>query len=202
VKRAIWQAKHRIHVASFTHPCFHHVTRTKQRKTKQEAIMNILSEIARKKKITYFLDEISKDARILEVGSGTGWVTEYFRNNGYANHANIDLEPPADIVGDINNWQELGLKQDSYDYIIAFEVVEHVDCFKACFDLLVDGGQMLLTSPIPHMDWAMKILEFFRLNQKRTSHHDCLVYFEKVPYFRDKNIRTVGFLSQWGIFTK
>lgn len=168
----------------------------------QEDFVHILSELARKKKIKYFLRDKPKDARILEVGSGTGWVCAYLKQNGYKNYSNIDLKPPADIIGDINDWKELGLQPGGFDYIIAFEVVEHVDCFQSCFELLRNGGQMLLTSPLPHMDWVMKILEFLKLNQKRTSPHTSLVYFKKVPYFSTKKIHTVGFLSQWGIFVK
>lgn len=164
--------------------------------------MNILSELARKKKIQYFLKTIPRDARILEVGSGTGWVSHYLKSNGFANYISIDIEPPADIVGDINNWQALGLDAGQFDYIIAFEVVEHVDCFQACADLLRNGGQMFLTTPLPQMDWVMEILERLRLNQKRTSPHDSLVHLKRVSQFSNKQIRIVGGLSQWGIFTK
>ena len=164
--------------------------------------MNILSELARKKKIQYFLQSLPLDARILEVGSGTGWVSMFLKKTGFANYSNIDLTPPADIVGDINNWQALGLKAGTYDYIIAFEVVEHVDCFQSCHDLLKEGGQLLLTTPLPHMDWVMRILEFLKLNQKRTSPHDCLVYLNRVSQFEHRQVRIIGFLSQWGIFTK
>ncbi len=104
--------------------------------------MNILSELARARKIRYFLKSIPRDAHILEVGSGTGWVSQYLKKNGYSNYANIDL------------------------------------------------------------DWVMQILEFLKLNQKRTSPHDCLVYLKRVSQFTQKQIRIVGFLSQWGIFTK
>ena len=60
----------------------------------------------------------------------------------------------------------------------------------------------MLTSLINDIDWAMQLLEGVGLKQKRTSPHDHFVYFEDVPYFQDKEIRIVGFLSQWGIFTK
>jgi 2-polyprenyl-3-methyl-5-hydroxy-6-metoxy-1,4-benzoquinol methylase len=96
----------------------------------------------------------------------------------------------------------LGLKERSFDVIIAFEVVEHVDCFKECFELLTDGGMLMVTSPIPHMDWILRILEIIGLNQKRTSVHNELVYLKDVSYFKHKEIKTVGFLSQWAILTK
>ncbi|MEH1938930.1 MAG: class I SAM-dependent methyltransferase [Nostoc sp.] len=164
--------------------------------------MPLLSQYAQNKKIKYFLEPILKQARILEIGSGSGWVSEYLKQNGYKHYVGIDIEPPADIVGDIREWKSLGLEEQSFDVIVAFEVVEHVDCFKECFDLLKPGGQLMLTSPVPHMDWAMQLLESAGLNQKRTSPHNYLVCFEDVPYFKNKDIKIVSSLSQWGIFTK
>jgi len=164
--------------------------------------MPLLSDYARKKKIEYFLAPIPKDARILEVGCGSAWVREYFTRNGWTGYVGLDLFPPADIVGDITQWRELGLQGNSFDVIIAFEVVEHVDCFAQCYDLLKPGGKLMLTSPVPHMDWVMKSLEVLGLNQKRTSPHDHLVYFQKVPWFAKKQVKVVKGLAQWGIFTK
>lgn len=164
--------------------------------------MPILSRYARKRKIEYFLKRIPKQAKILEIGGRTGWVSDYLRANGWNHYVGIDIVPPADIVGDIKNWKQLGLKEQSFDVIVAFEVVEHVDCFKECFDLLKPGGMLMLTSPVPHMDWLMKLLELIRLNQKRTSPHNNLLYLRDVQYFQRKNIKIVGFLSQWAIFTK
>lgn len=164
--------------------------------------MPLLSDYARGKKIKYFLDPIPADARILDVGCGSGWVGEYLRNGRWQHYQGLDIVPPADCLGSILDWRDLGLEPESFDVIIAFEVVEHVDCFNACYDLLKPGGRLLLTSPIPHMDWAMKILETLRLNQKRTSPHDHLVYFRDVPYFQEKEIRVVALLSQWGVLYK
>lgn len=164
--------------------------------------MPILSEIVRRKKIEYFLDTIPDTSKVLEIGSGDGWVSEYFRNRYHDNYSCIDLNSPADIIGDIRDWKKLGLNENSFDVIIAFEVVEHVDCFKECHDLLVPGGRLLLTSPLPCMDPVMKLLEIIGLNQKRTSPHSNLVYFKDVGHFNRMEIKTFGFLSQWGVFTK
>jgi len=60
----------------------------------------------------------------------TGWVRQYLEEKGHTGYVGLNLIPPADIVGDIGNWPSLGLKAQSFDYIIAFEVVEHVDCFQ------------------------------------------------------------------------
>ncbi len=164
--------------------------------------MPALSDIARTRKIEYFLDPLPKSASILEIGSGDGWVGSYLRSHGWADYTGVDITPPADVVGDIREWRRLGLKPESYDAIVAFEVVEHVDCVPAAQALLKPGGKLLLTSPIPHMDWFMKALELAGLNQRRTSPHSNLTYFSSIGGFRSRSLRTVAGLSQWGIFTK
>ena len=164
--------------------------------------MPLLSDYARRKKARYFLASIPKDARILEIGSGSGWVGEYLKAGGWTHYVGLDVVSPADVLGNILDWRNLGMEPESFDAIIAFEVVEHVDCFQACYDLLEPGGMLLLTSPLPSMDWLMRLLEALGLNQRRTSPHDHLVYFRDVRWFERKEITIVGFLSQWGIFHK
>jgi 2-polyprenyl-3-methyl-5-hydroxy-6-metoxy-1,4-benzoquinol methylase len=164
--------------------------------------MPFLSELAQRRKIKYFIERIPKNKSILEIGSGSGWVGDYLKNNGWINFMGIDIVPPAEIVGDIINWKTLGLKEESFDIIIAFEVVEHVDCFKECQVLLKDGGMLFVTTPVPHMDWLLRIMEFLGLNQKRTSPHNNLVYLKNVSCFKNKKVKVIAFLSQWGIFTK
>ena len=161
--------------------------------------MPALSAFAQNKKKKFFSLTQTQNLRYLEIGSGSGFVS---RNNSYTC---IDLNPPADIVGDINQWASLGLQANSYDVIIAFEVVEHVDCFQACYDLLKTGGKLYLTTPVPHFDWVMKGLEFLGLNQKRTSPHSDLVYLKKVVINDgefSKNITIMAGISQWAVFTK
>ena len=164
--------------------------------------MPVLSQFAQQRKIKYFIEKIPKDKSVLEIGSGSGWVGDYLKKQGWTNYTGIDLVPPADIVGDIHNWKLLGLKEESFDIIIAFEVVEHVDCFNECRELLRGGGMLLVTTPVPHMDWFLILLEFLGLNQKRTSPHSNLVYLKNVSCFKNKKIKIIAFLSQWGIFTK
>ncbi len=118
----------------------------------------------------------------------------------YARHyTGIDLRPPADIVGDIRQWRRLGLRPESFDVVIAFEVVEPVDCLKDCYDLLQPGDLTMLTTAVPCMDWALKLLEKIGLSQTRTSPHDHLVRVSRVAGFEHKKVRIVGLMSQWAI---
>jgi 2-polyprenyl-3-methyl-5-hydroxy-6-metoxy-1,4-benzoquinol methylase len=163
---------------------------------------NYLSDFSRARKRKTFFRGVGKDMSILEVGGGNGDLGKYLVANGWRNYTNVDLISSADVVGDINKWRELGLRPESYDVVVAFEVVEHVDCFKACYDLLRPGGKMMITTPVPHMDWLLRFLELVRLNQSRTSAHNNLVYLRNVPYFKKKDIRVVAGLAQWAVFTK
>jgi len=164
--------------------------------------MPALSNYAQSQKIKYFLDPLPKDARILEIGCGSRWVGDYLKANGWNNYVGADLVPPADIVGDIRDWRAAGLSPASFDAIVAFEVIEHVDFTQEALALLKPGGLLLLTSPVPHMDWVMKALEAVGLNQRRTSPHDHLVYFEDLPSFEPVSLQRKAGLSQWGILRK
>lgn len=157
---------------------------------------------AQRKRLQFFRPYLQPSDAILEIGSGSGWMKEALRRDGFTNYTTIDLFPPADIVGDINEWRQLGLRPESFDVIIAFEVVEHVDCFQACLDLLAPGGRMLITTPVPETDWILKITERLGLNQRRTSPHSNLVHLRKVPGFDKKQIKIVMGLGQWAVFYK
>ena len=85
--------------------------------------MPLLSQIAAAKKMEYFLRGVPLSAAILEIGSGSGWAGRSLKERGFANYKGIDLFPPADVVGDIRQWKELGLSPQSFDVILAFELV-------------------------------------------------------------------------------
>jgi cyclopropane fatty-acyl-phospholipid synthase-like methyltransferase len=162
----------------------------------------ILSRWAQVKKVRHFFDRVPRDARILEIGCGAGWLCEALRARGFTRYTGLDLRPPADVVGDVNDWRAAGLRAASFDVIVAFEVVEHVDCLQACHELLAPGGALFVTTPVPSRDWVMRILEAVGLNQRRTSPHDHLVDLRVAPYFADRRIEIVGGLSQWAVLRK
>lgn len=169
----------------------------------------VLSRYARRKKLDYFFGHIPKDARILEVGCADGWVGRYALGHGWADFVGIDIErpavhPPHEFVhGDINEWHALGLEPESFDAIIAFEVIEHGDFFTALATLLRPGGKLLVTTPVPHRDRVCELLERIGLNQRRTSPHTHLIYLDDLPAdFRKVEATTKAGLSQWGVFER
>jgi 2-polyprenyl-3-methyl-5-hydroxy-6-metoxy-1,4-benzoquinol methylase len=161
-----------------------------------------LSDLARRKKLDWFFRDVPRDARILEIGCGSGWLRHALAERGFTGYVGMDLAPPADIVGDVNRWRDAGLAPASFDVVVGFEVVEHVDCFEAVHELLAPGGAFFVTTPVPSRDWVMQLLEHAGLNQKRTSPHDRLVDLRTVPRFAEKRVEVKGGLAQWGVLRK
>ncbi len=164
--------------------------------------MGLVTNYARRRRSEELLAPIPPDARILEIGCGERWVGEHLRATGRPHYTGLDLAPPADIVGSIRDWRALGLPAAAFDTILAFEVLEHVPCYQECHDLLKPGGQLVLTTPVPHWDWACRLLELAGVNQRRTSPHDHLVYVEDIPGFEIVSNRRFLVLGQWAVLRK
>jgi 2-polyprenyl-3-methyl-5-hydroxy-6-metoxy-1,4-benzoquinol methylase len=162
----------------------------------------LLSRYARRRKLVWVRRYVQREAAVLEVGCGDGWLGRELRTAGYTRYTGLDIQPPADVVGDVLRWQDLDLRPASFDAVIAFELIEHVDCLRELHDLLRPGGMLLLTSPHPRADWACWILEQLHLAQKRTSPHVNLVDFHALPLFEIVSIERIGLLAQWGLFRR
>jgi cyclopropane fatty-acyl-phospholipid synthase-like methyltransferase len=156
--------------------------------TTGEKPTTIPSNRSREWRFRAFFPSVPKTARILEIGCGDGWLGNRLRAGGWSRYVGLNLVPPADVVGDVLAWRQLGLQPRSFDVIVAFEVVEHVPCFDAMYELLADDGRCLVTTPLPAMDWACRVLEMLGINQKRTSPHSHLVY--------------PALLGQWAVMRK
>jgi len=160
-----------------------------------------LSNYARNRKLDYFLSGIPRDADILDVGCADGWVRRWAQARGWSGLVGIDLRSPADIVGDVNCWRELGLTEHSFDVIVAFEVVEHGDLAAALHALLKPAGVLVATTPVPRMDWACKLMESAGMLQRRTGEHTHLVDLRDYPGFHVRERKVKGLVSQWGVLT-
>ena len=101
----------------------------------------ILSKISRRLKLNLLLKHLQPGARILEVGAGQGWFANQLKAFGYK-VTRLDLvNKEADITGDINDWEQLGVQKHAYDAVIALEVIEHVDCLTSLSTICKIDGQ-------------------------------------------------------------
>ncbi|MEB3284288.1 MAG: class I SAM-dependent methyltransferase [Candidatus Sericytochromatia bacterium] len=158
----------------------------------------LLSEISRNKKWALLARHLPVASKVLEIGPGDGWFTDRLRSAGHY-VTTIDLHPPADVIGDVQDWRTLPLDAGSFDVVVALEVIEHVDCVAAIEGLCKPHGLIFLSSPHPQWDWVMKILETMRLTQKRTSPHNNLVDFLTLPWLPIRVDRPAG-IHQIGLF--
>ena len=158
-----------------------------------------LSRHVREKKLDYFFQHVPKDAAILDFGCGDNWVRQWAEPRGWTNIVGIDRRESADVVGDIADWRDLGLKQHSFDFIVAFEIVEHGDFAPVLVQLLKPGGHLLATTPVPRFDWVCKILESLKVLQQRTGPHTHLVDLREYSGFDVVEHRVRGMISQWAI---
>lgn len=100
-------------------------------------------------------------ATILDIGCGGAWVAEYFLPKGYtiismdvaainAIKANKKFSHPRHAAV-VATAQELPFVNNSFDYIIAAEVIEHVADPKAVIDhwmeKLKSGGELIIKTP-------------------------------------------------------
>lgn len=158
----------------------------------------LLSAISRARKWALLARHLPPGSRVLEVGTGDGWFARQMRTAGHQ-VTTLDLMPPADVVGDIQNWRVLPLPAGHFDAVVALEVIEHVDCVEALQALCKPGGLIFLSSPHPRWDWVMQGLESLRLTQRRTSPHVNLVDFHTLPWEPVVQRRPLG-VHQVGLF--
>jgi 2-polyprenyl-3-methyl-5-hydroxy-6-metoxy-1,4-benzoquinol methylase len=159
----------------------------------------ILSEVSRRRKLALLASFLHEKKDILEIGCGSGWFSRRLKAMGHK-AVGLDIQGPADIVGDILDWEGLGLKPNSFDVVIALEVIEHVDCLAAMTSVCRPKGIIFLSSPHPSWDWVAKLLEHIGLTQKRTSPHSNLTDFAKLPLPALKVNRPL-WIHQVGVFT-
>jgi 2-polyprenyl-3-methyl-5-hydroxy-6-metoxy-1,4-benzoquinol methylase len=154
--------------------------------------------LAQRFKVNNIMPFLWKDMQILDLGCGDMWLTNFLKDRGFQ-VSGFSLTKPADIVGDVRTYN---FKTDSYDVVLAIEMVEHVDCFKEILAMLKPKGLLILTTPTPHLDWFCLLMEKAGIFQSRgETPHKHLIYLKDVPFFQTV-INKTYFSNQFGVFRK
>jgi SAM-dependent methyltransferase len=104
----------------------------------------------RRRRISFFFhDYLDPVSRFLEVGPPEGALEPYLKEAGFHRYTRLDREPPADLVGELRSWRELGLEPEGFDVVLAFDLPAWADGARACLDLLTPGGLLFATAPVP-----------------------------------------------------
>lgn len=112
----------------------------------------------------------------------------------------VDLKAPCNVMSNLN---KLGFKDNTFDAITCFEVVEHCNCWDELFRVLKPGGILIVSTPAPNTDWIRRILLKTNLLENQDfEHHDHIVDLRKLNYkpclYKKMFLNT----SQFGIFKK
>lgn len=93
-----------------------------------------------------FVVDRLKPITLLDVGSGDGTFTRYFRQHGIDVTA-VNLEPPADFIGRFEDYQT----EQRFDAVWLSHVLEHVrnvgEFLEHCKTFLNDRGCLVVTVP-------------------------------------------------------
>ncbi|MGH7336731.1 MAG: hypothetical protein ACREI7_04065 [Myxococcota bacterium] len=156
------------------------------------------AERERRRRIAFFFhDYFDPQTRILELGPAADALEPVLRKAGLNRYVRLDTAPPADVVGDVRAWRELGLDAASFDLVIAFDVLQRVDCLDACYELLVPGGYLLVIAPIPGREWLARALATLGVRRRTTKPPTRRVDFDDLRGFVRRSSRNVGGVEQW-----
>jgi len=158
--------------------------------------------------------QIRPGGRVLEVGSGPGWVTEILISQGYQVDA---IEPSEDFIKiaeervryhikhhhledhrramfHCTTIEECSFPDESFDAILFFDVLHHVvdevKCLAQCFRLLTPGG----TLGIHEGAWSTSNKELERKLDEEMKNYGCLESPFTVEYL-DYLLRKGGFIQ-------
>jgi 2-polyprenyl-3-methyl-5-hydroxy-6-metoxy-1,4-benzoquinol methylase len=131
-----------------------------------------------RRKLEFLLPELQGGDRILDLGCGGMWLTRALRARGF-DCVGIDVQPPADIVANVN---QVHLPDASFDVVVALEMLEHEECTAAIDRILRHGGKVIVTTPVPTWDWLLWLGEQVGICQPRSTPHSNLLWLEDLPW--------------------
>ena len=154
------------------------------------------------------LKKMPKGIRILDVGCGNMHITGAISAKGY-NIIGIDKEAPGEkkwmtkrnyIIMDAT---KMSFKDNTFDAVIALEIVEHCDCIPEIKRVLKPGGIFICSTPAPGTDWLRNALISLKLLENQDFEgHNHTVHLKKVPMRLLKYKKMFLGTSQFGIFKK
>jgi len=144
------------------------------------------------------VNDINADDEILELGSGSGWLTKQLRARGY-NITSFDKDNRADIQADF-----LEYKFDKkFKVIIALEFLEHGFFTEKVISILEKDGILIATFPNPRYDALMRFLAWKGIFNSDWKYHFLehvnLFYPEEVPLklLRNKTLFKICYMACW-----
>jgi 2-polyprenyl-3-methyl-5-hydroxy-6-metoxy-1,4-benzoquinol methylase len=146
--------------------------------------------------------------KILDVDYGDGYFTRSIRELGYSiigigRHAPKTAKWMKHAPDKVIDAMITAFPDNSFDAVIALEVVENVPCFPEINRVLKPGGYFFCSTPAPGTDWIRRIIVSLKvLEAQDFEYHDHLVNLHEIPMTLLSYRRMFFGISQFAIFTK
>ncbi len=141
--------------------------------------------------------ELSKDWKIIDLGCGDMWLTNYLRSKGY-NCTGLDLDT-GDVKGEIG---KLDFPDKSFDCSIMVEVVEHVDPETLKDVERVTKKKIIVSTHVPYVDWLLKIMIALKLINPFGTPEKTSYWLKDVPFedFELEKSKKYFLIDQFGVY--
>jgi SAM-dependent methyltransferase len=143
---------------------------------------------------------LSQDAKLLEIGCGTGHNLPMLGEFGQVDA--LEVDPTARGMAEKRLGRTVlssplpaleGVSDDTYDMVAALDVVEHIPDDKAALEgiarVLKPGGKLLMT--VPAHQWMWSAHDVVNHHQRRYSKRD----FKKLVDQSPLQLETIGYLN-------
>jgi SAM-dependent methyltransferase len=148
--------------------------------------------------------KITKNAKILEIGCGAGFFTQFMINQAKeSDYYALDIsEKMLETIGDKKNLKkiagsayDLPFKKNFFDLVIGHGILHHLDidlCFKQMMDKLKPGGKIFFyepnaMNPMIFLGWRLKLIKFYDSITK-----------DETAYFKNEvneKLKSAGFVN-------
>jgi len=144
---------------------------------------------------------LSKNAKILEIGSGKGNMLRYLKNEGCqvtgidANKEYIDFgKKELGVEITMMSGDQLEFNDNSFDIVMSFDVLEHIPNSDKHLEevrrVLKPGGYYLLQTPNKWLNIPFEIVHQKSLTKYKTYHCSLHNFWEIKKRFRKHNFET------------
>jgi 2-polyprenyl-3-methyl-5-hydroxy-6-metoxy-1,4-benzoquinol methylase len=99
-------------------------------------------------------NRVLKENKLLNIGGGTGQVSEIYKNTGFEVY-NLDIDiklvDEKNIAFDLNQNTPIPFEKASFDVVVCEEIIEHIEnpwkMFREAKRLMKDDGILIITTP-------------------------------------------------------
>jgi ubiquinone/menaquinone biosynthesis C-methylase UbiE len=146
------------------------------------------------------LPHLKKEMKILDLGSGSGWMTNSLNSRNF-DCVGVDIHLENNHPFYKGTADEIPFPDNSFDCLIMIEVIEHIkpSCYAEINRVLKNNGIIILSTLLPKSDPFVHFLSKIKIVDPYVTPHINLVKIETLPWTLI-NKSSILLLDQFGVF--